>query len=41
MGRGDNRTKKGKRFTGSFGKIRSAKTRKTNAANTAAAGTKA
>jgi 30S ribosomal protein S31 len=41
MGRGDNRTKKGKRFTGSFGKIRPAKTNKANAANTAVAGAKA
>jgi 30S ribosomal protein S31 len=29
MGRGDKKTKKGKRFKGSFGKSRSAKTRKT------------
>lgn len=28
MGRGDNRTKKGKRFKGSFGVVRTAKTRK-------------
>lgn len=29
MGRGDKKTKKGKRFKGSFGKIRTSKTRKT------------
>lgn len=28
MGRGDNRTKKGKRFTGSFGVVRPAKAKK-------------
>jgi len=31
MGRGDNRTKKGKRFTGSFGVVRPAKQAKAKA----------
>lgn len=35
MGRGDNRTKKGKRFTGSFGVVRPAKTKKNKAAKAA------
>ncbi len=35
MGRGDNRSKKGKRFTGSFGVVRPAKVRKSKAAKKA------
>ena len=34
MGRGDIKTKKGKIFAGSFGKTRSAKTKKTSTAST-------
>jgi 30S ribosomal protein S31 len=37
MGRGDIKTKKGKIFSGSFGKVRSAKTRKNTAAKAATA----
>jgi 30S ribosomal protein S31 len=36
MGRGDIKTKKGKIFSKSFGKVRSAKTRKNTAAKAAA-----
>jgi len=37
MGRGDNRTKKGKIFSGTFGNVRPAKIRKTAAAKKAKA----
>ncbi len=36
MGRGDNRTKKGKIFTGSYGVVRSARTKKAKAGTAAA-----
>jgi len=35
MGRGDNRTKKGKIFSGTFGNVRPAKTKKNTAAKKA------
>ena len=37
MGRGDNRTKKGKIFSGTFGNVRPAKTRKNTAAKASTA----